>query len=289
MDSQSFTNTIKTTVLLAGLGGLLVVLGTLIFGQAGIVLGLLLGLGLVGGSYWFSDKLAVKAARARPLEPTELPWLHEIVAQLATRADIPTPRLFLSPNAQPNAFATGRNERMAVVAVTQGLVNSLERDEIAGVLAHELAHVKHRDILIGSVAAAIATGISAIANMAMWVGMLGGGSGDREGSNPFTLLLVAITAPIAAGLMQMAVSRSREYEADRFGAELLGTPLPLAHALTKLELTSQRVPMDVSPAQSSAWIVNPLAGRRVNYANLFATHPTTADRVARLMAMTPAR
>jgi heat shock protein HtpX len=269
MDSQSFTNTIKTTVLLAGLGGLLVVLGTLIFGQAGIVLGLLLGLGLVGGSYWFSDKLAVKAARARPLEPTELPWLHEIVAQLATRADIPTPRLFLSPNAQPNAFATGRNERMAVVAVTQGLVNSLERDEIAGVLAHELAHVKHRDILIGSVAAAIATGISAIANMAMWVGMLGGGGGDREGSNPFTLLLVAITAPIAAGF--------------------LGTPLPLAHALTKLELTSQRVPMDVSPAQSSAWIVNPLAGRRVNYANLFATHPTTADRVARLMAMTPAR
>jgi heat shock protein HtpX len=287
MDSQSITNTAKTAVLLAGLGGLLVLIGSLIFGQAGIVLGLALGLALVGGSYWFSDRLAVKAARARPLEPDELPWLHETVAQLAARAEIPTPRLFLSPSPQPNAFATGRNERMAVVAVTQGLVSSLDRDEIAGVLAHELAHVKHRDILIGSVAAAIATGISAIANMAMWASMFGGG--DEDSPNPFTLLLVAITAPIAAGLMQMAVSRSREYEADRFGASLMGTGVPLARALTKLELTSQRVPMDISPAQSSAWIVNPLAGRKVSFANLFSTHPSTADRVARLMEMAPAR
>ena len=288
MDSRSFTNTVKTAALLAGLGALLVWLGSLIFGQAGIVIGLLLGLAMVGGSYWFSDKLAIKAARARPLGPEELPWLHETVAQLSARAGIPTPRLFLAPSPQPNAFATGRNEHMAVVAVTEGLVSSLDREEVAAVLSHELAHVKHRDILIGSVAAAIATGISAIANMAMWASMFSGG-GDKDSPNPFTLLLVAITAPIAAGLMQMAVSRSREYEADRFGATLMGSGAPLARALTKLELTSQRVPMDVTPAQSSAWIVNPLAGRRVNFANLFSTHPSTADRVARLMEMVPTR
>ncbi len=278
-----FRNTVKTFALLAGLAGLFVLIGSQLAGPTGLVIGLVAGLALVGASYWWSDKLAVRSAGAQELPPGELDWLRADVAALAERAGLPQPRVFLSPDAQPNAFATGRNERHAVVCVTAGLLHHLDRNEVRGVLAHELAHIRHRDILIGSVAAAVATGISAIANMAMFAGMFGGSSDDDDGPNPFTLLLLAFLAPMAATVMQMALSRSREYEADRLGAELLGDPRPLASALTRIDAMARRTPMDVSPAQATAYIVNPLTGRHVSFARLFLTHPPTEERVARLL------
>jgi heat shock protein HtpX len=278
-----FRNTLKTAVLLAGLGGLLVLIGSL-FGRVGAVVGLLLGLAIVGFSYWKSDSLAIRAARAVPADDARYPEYFAIVRELAQRADMPMPRLYVSPETQPNAFATGRSPDHAAVAVTEGLMAACSWDEIRGVLAHELAHVRNRDILIGSVAAAVATGISFIANMAMWGAMFGGGD-DDDGGNPIAVLATALLAPIAAGLLQMALSRSREFEADRSGAELIGTGEPLARALEKLEATARRVPMDISPAQAQAFIINPLTGRQVSFANLFRTHPTTAERVARLRTM----
>jgi heat shock protein HtpX len=197
-----------------------------------------------------------------------------------------TPRLFISADMQPNAFATGRNEKTALVCVTQGLLHVLDRDEVRGVVAHELAHIKHRDILIGSIAAAVATGISAIANIAMFAGMFGGGD-DEDRPNPIVILLLAMVAPIAASVMQMALSRSREFEADRGGAELLGDPRPLASALAKLDATSRRVPMDISPQQATAYIVNPLTGRQVSFARMFLTHPPIEERIQQLMQMRP--
>ena len=278
-----FRNTVKTFTLLAGLGGFFVLCGSLIGGPSGMVIGLAFGLLLVGGSYWFSDSLAVRSARARPLQPGELEWLQRDLEELASRAGMRrTPRLFVSPDMQPNAFATGRNDRTALVCVTQGLLAQLDRDEVRGVLAHEVAHIRHRDILIGSVAAAVATGISAIANMAMFAGMFGGGD-DEDRPNPIVLLLLSILAPMAATIMQMALSRSREYEADRLGAQLVGDPRPLADALRKIEALARRQPMDVSPAQATAYIVNPLTGRQVRFASLFLTHPPTEERVARLL------
>jgi heat shock protein HtpX len=278
-----FRNTVKTFTLLAGLGGLLVLFGSLVGGTTGMVIGLVFGLVIVGASYWYSDKLAVRSAGAQPVPEGQLDWLRHDVAVLAERAGLPNPRLYLSPDMQPNAFATGRNEHHAVVCVTVGLLDRLDREEVRGVVAHEIAHIRHRDILIGSVAAAVATGISAIANMAMFAGMFGGGSDDDDGPNPLVLLLLAIVAPLAASVMQMALSRSREYEADRLGAELLGDPRPLASALTKIEAMARRTPMDVSPAQATAYIVNPLTGRHASFARLFLTHPPTEERVARLL------
>ena len=274
-----FRNTLKTTVLLAGLAGLLIAFGSL-FGTAGAVIGALLGLAIVGGSYWKSDALAIRAARAVPADEARMPEYFAIMRELSDRAGLPMPRLYVSPEPQPNAFATGRNPEHAAVAVTEGLLAVCTWDEVRGVLAHELAHVRNRDILIGSVAAAVATGISFIANIAMWGAMLGGS--DDEDGNPFALLVAALVAPMAAGLLQMALSRTRAFEADRSGAELIGTGEPLARALEKLEVTAARVPMDVAPSQAQAYIVNPLTGREVRFANLFRTHPTTAERVARL-------
>jgi heat shock protein HtpX len=274
-----FRNTLKTTVLLAGLAGLLIAFGSL-FGTAGAVIGALLGLAIVGGSYWKSDALAIRAARAVPADEARMPEYFAIMRELSDRAGLPMPRLYVSPEPQPNAFATGRNPEHAAVAVTEGLLAVCTWDEVRGVLAHELAHVRNRDILIGSVAAAVATGISFIANIAMWGAMLGGS--DDEDGNPFALLVAALVAPMAAGLLQMAISRNREFEADRTGAELIGTGEPLARALEKLEVTAARVPMDVAPSQAQAYIVNPLTGREVRFATLFRTHPTTAERVARL-------
>lgn len=276
------TNTIKTYTLLAGLAGFLVLVGTLLAGPTGTLIGAVFGFALVGWSYWSSDRLAVRSARAREVQPGELEWLRLDLEELARRADMVPPRLFISPDMQPNAFATGRNERTAVVCVTQGLLAVLDRDEVRGVVAHEIAHVRHRDILIGSIAAAVATAISAIANLALFAGMFGG-SDDEDAPNPFAVMLMAMLAPMAAGLLQMALSRSREYEADRRGAELLGDPRPLASALLKLEQTARAVPMDVSPSQATAYIVNPLTGRDVRFADLFLTHPPTTDRVARLL------
>jgi heat shock protein HtpX len=193
------------------------------------------------------------------------------------------PRIYMTPDHQPNAFATGRNPERAVVAVTAGIMELLDRDELRGVLAHELAHVGNRDILIGSVAAAVAMGITFVARMAMWGAMFGGGGGDRDrGGNVFGLLAMVILAPIAAAMLQMALSRSREFEADRTGAHLVGTGEPLARALEKMQLAAKKIPMNVNPAQATAYIVNPLSGRQVNFAKLFSTHPPTEERIARL-------
>lgn len=279
------TNTLKTYVLLAGLGGLLVLAGSF-FGRGGAIIGLLIGLVFVGGSYWFSDKLAIKASRARPVSEQEAPELYRIVRDLTVRANMPMPKLFVTPSPQPNAFATGRNEDHAAVAVTQGIMSVLSEDELRGVLAHELAHVKNNDILIGSVAAAVAMGITFLARMVMWGALFGGGR-DDEGGNPLGLLAMAFLAPMAAGLLQMALSRSREFEADRSGAGLMGGGESLARALEKLEVSAKKIPMNVNPAQASMYIVNPLSGRRVNFARLFSTHPSTQERITRLRDWRP--
>ena len=274
-------NTFKTFILLAAIGGLLVLVGGALFGGAGIIIGGVIGFAIVGVSYWKSDTIAIKAARAVPVTEEQMPEYYAVVRELAQAADMPMPKLYITPDRQPNAFATGRSPEHAAVAVTQGILDILDWQELRGVLAHELSHVGNRDILIGSVAAAIAMGITIIANILQFTAIFGGGD-DDEGTNPIALLALAILAPLAAGLLQMALSRSREYEADRSGARLIGNGEPLARALEKLEIGAQRIPMDVNPAQAQAYIVNPLTGRRVQFANLFRTHPATADRVSRL-------
>ena len=272
-------NVVKTYFLLAILGALFIGIGA-IFGNGGAIIGLILGLLFVGGSYWFSDKLAIKGARAVPASEQEMPDYYRIVRELTQADGIPMPQLYVSPDAQPNAFATGRSPNHAAVAVTQGILNVLTWDELKGVLAHEISHVKNRDILIGSVAAAIALAITFVTRIALWGGMLGG---DREGGgNIFVVLAVSILAYLAAMLIQMSLSRSREFEADRSGARLLHDGEPLARALEKLEQGVRAIPMNVEPAQASKYIVNPLTGRKVQFANLFSTHPPTAERIARL-------
>lgn len=281
---MAFKNTFKTFVLLGAIGGLLVTVGSVLGGSGGAAIGMLLGFVIVGGSYWFSDRLAIKSAGAVEVTEAEAPELLATVRDLATRADLPMPRVYISPSPQPNAFATGRNPSHAAIAVTQGLLDQCPTDELRGVLAHELAHVRHRDILIGSVAAAVATGISFVANMALWASMFGG-SDDDDGVNPLVLILTALLAPIAASVLQMALSRAREFEADRGGAEILGDSMPLARALKRLDDASQRTPMEISPQQAAAYIVNPLTGRKVQFAKLFLTHPPMDERIARLEAM----
>lgn len=274
-------NTLKTTVLLAGLGGLMVLIGSF-FGTGGAIIGLGLGLVFVGGSYWFSDKIAIKAARAREVTQAEMPEYYGLVQDLAMRAEMPMPKIYLSPEAQPNAFATGRNPEHAAVAVTEGILQVLTWDELRGVLAHEISHVGNRDILISSVAASVAMGITFMARFAMWGAIFGGGGGGDRNDNIFGLLAMALLAPLAAGILHMALSRSREFEADRSGARLIGDGEPLARALEKIDAYAHRVPMKVNQAQAQAYIINPLAGRKVRFANLFRTHPATEDRLARL-------
>jgi heat shock protein HtpX len=277
-----FKNNLKTVVLLAGLAALFLGIGSL-FGQSGLYIGLVLGLVFVGGSYWFSDKIAVRAAGAQPVSEAEAPQLYAIVRDLTMRANMPMPQIYISPADQPNAFATGRNPQHAAVAVTQGLMQIVDQDELRGVLAHEISHVANRDILISSVAAAVALGITFVARMALWGSLFfGGGGRDRDGGNIFGLLAMMILAPIAAMLLQMALSRSREYEADRSGAELIGTGEPLARALEKIDAAAKRIPMNVDPAHATAYIINPFTGRKVNFAGLFQTHPPTEERIARL-------
>jgi heat shock protein HtpX len=275
-------NTFKTFVLLAGLGGLLVIIGGAIWGVQGAVIGFAIGVLFVGFSYWKSDALAIRAARAVPVTEQEMPEYYAIVRELTQKAGMPMPKLYVTPDQQPNAFATGRNPEHAAVAVTQGILRTLTWDELRGVLAHEISHVGNRDILIGSVAAAIAVGITLIANILQFTAIFGGGGRDDEGSNPLALLALAFLAPIAAGLLQMAISRSREFEADRTGARLIGDGEPLARALQKLEVGAKQIPMDIDPAHASAFIVNPLSGRKVSFGNLWRTHPQTEDRVSRL-------
>ena len=277
-------NYAKTAVLLAGIGGLMIVLGGLFGGRTGMFIGLALGLAFVGFSYWKSDTLAIRAARAVPADEAAMPEYFAIVRELTQKADMPMPKLYVSPEMQPNAFATGRNPEHAAVAVTQGILQVLTWDELRGVLAHEISHVKNRDILISSVAAAVAMGITLIASMARWAAIFGGGrSDDREGGNPLALLAMSILAPLAAGLMQAALSRTREYEADASGKELIGDGAPLASALAKIESYAHKVPMNIDPAQAQAYIVNPLTGRKMQLAGLWRSHPPTEDRIARLM------
>jgi heat shock protein HtpX len=278
-----FKNAFKTVLLLTGFGVLFMVVGSF-FGTGGLVIGLVLGVLFVGGSYWFSDKLAVRAAGAKPITEAEAPKLYAIVRDLTSRSDLPMPAIYLSPAAQPNAFATGRNPHHAAVAVTQGLLQVVDEDELRGVLAHEISHVANRDILISSVAAAAAMGITFVARMAMWGAIFGGGGGQRNrgGNNMLGALAMMILAPIAAMMMQMALSRSREFEADHSGAALLGNGESLARALEKIDAYAKQVPMDIDPAHATAYIINPLTGRKANFAGLFQTHPPTAERVARL-------
>jgi heat shock protein HtpX len=278
-------NGMKTFALLALMGGLFVVVGGAIGGNGGLVFGLVLGLLMVGGAYWFSDRLAIASARAKPADPAQYPEYHRVMAELSEGAGLPMPRLYVSPNPQPNAFATGRNPNHAAVAVTQGLLDHLDWYEIRGVLAHELMHVRNRDILIGSVAAAMGMAITFIARMAMFAAMFGGHGRDRN-RNPIGEIAFAILAPVAAMLIQSAISRSREFHADASAARLIGDGEPLARALEKLEYAAERVPSGVDPNQASAYIVNPLKAdaRRGGRGGprLFSTHPPTAERVARL-------
>lgn len=283
-------NTFKTFTLLALLGGLFIVVGGAIFGRQGLIIGLVLGLVMVGGSYWFSDKLAIKSAKAVPVTREQAPRYYEIMENLTNRAQMPMPKLHITPAQQPNAFATGRNPDHAAVAVTQGLLDSMTWDQIGGVLAHELAHVRNRDILIGSVAAAIGMAITFVARMAMFSAMFGGRG--RRGGSALGTIAFALLAPLAAAVIQAAVSRSREFEADASAARLLGTGEPLAQALERLEAASLQIPAAVDPSQASAYIINPLASqaRGQTQSNamgggmrkMFSTHPPTADRVARL-------
>jgi heat shock protein HtpX len=275
-------NNLKTAVILAGIGGLMIVIGGMIGNTAGAAIGMMLGLVFVGGSYWFSDKLAIKSAGAVEVSAEQMPRYHAIVADLARRADMPMPRLYVSPDRQPNAFATGRNPEHAAVCVNQGILDVLTWEELQGVLAHEISHVRNRDILISSVAAAVAMGITFLARMAMWGAMFGGGGRDRN-DNILGTLALAILAPIAAMFLQAALSRSREYEADRRGAKLLGTGEPLASALEKLDRGTKLIPSQVNPVQAGAYIANPFAGQKSSLSARFAsTHPPMEDRIARL-------
>ena len=277
-----FRNSAKTAVLLAALGGVMVGVGSL-FGRGGAIVGLVIGMGVVGFSYWGSAKLAIRSARAVPADEAQFPQYFAIMRELTAKVNMPMPGLFISPEAQPNAFATGRNPQNAAVSITVGLTQVCTWDEIRGVLAHELAHIRNRDILIGSVAAAVAMSISFIANMAMWGAMFSGGRDEDRRTSPVALFATALLAPISASLIQMAISRSREFEADRSGAELAGSGEPLARALKKLDAYSKEVPMNIAPAQASHFIVNPLAGGHARFGNLFRTHPPTDQRVARLI------
>jgi heat shock protein HtpX len=279
-------NYLKTTLLLAALSGILLSMGYLIGGRGGLTLGLGIAVVMNMGAYFFSDKLALAASGARPISEAQAPEFYAIVAGLAQKAGVPMPRLYLSPSPQPNAFATGRNPKHAAVAVTQGLLPILNRDELEGVLAHELAHVWNRDILISSVAATIGAAITYIAYFAF----LFGGSDDDDGGNPFVALLMFILAPIAASIVQLAVSRSREFGADTTGARITHNPLALANALRKIEQYGRGTPPATSNAATAPlFISNPFKsggrGRASAFAKLFSTHPPTAERVRRLEAM----
>jgi heat shock protein HtpX len=278
-------NTMKTFFLMALLTVLLVVAGNAIGGQSGMMFAFVIALGMNFFSYWFSDKIVLKMYGAHEVDERQSPELYNMVRRLATNAQLPMPKVYIIPGDQPNAFATGRNPEHSAVAVTEGIVRSLSREELEGVIGHELAHIQHRDILIGTIAATFAGAITMLAHMAQWALIFGGRGGDDEegGGGIIGGLLMIILAPIAAMLIQMAISRSREYLADEGGAKIAGNPNYLANALRKLEAASHRIPMHATPATAHMFIVSPLSARGL--ANLFSTHPPMEERVARLQAL----
>jgi heat shock protein HtpX len=279
------SNMLKTTVLLALLTGLILWIGQYLGGSQGLVIAFVFAVVMNFGSYWFSDKLVLAMYRARPVDMNEAPDLYRIVQNLATRAHMPMPKLYVIPSEAANAFATGRSPEHAAVAVTEGIMRLMSWEELEGVLAHEISHVRNRDILISSIAATLAGVIMMLANMMRWAAIFGGVSRDEreEGGGIIGLLAMTILAPLAATLIQLAISRSREYQADASGAELLHNGEPLARALEKLETAAERVPLQASPQTAHLFIVNPLKGRSL--ANLFSTHPPLEERIRRLREM----
>lgn len=278
-------NGLKTMVLMVALTLLLVWGGAALGGKSGMTMALGFALVMNVITYWFSDKIVLRMYKAKEVNEAEAPELFSIVRTLAQKASTPMPKVYIIENDSPNAFATGRNPSHAAVAVTTGITKILSRDELAGVIGHELAHVKHRDILIGTVAATIAGAISYLAQMAHWAMLFGGRSSDDDdrGGNPLVALAMMIVGPIAALLIQMAISRSREYSADEGGARIAGSPSFLANALKKLHIASQRIPLKANPATAHMFIVSPLSGRGIF--TLFSTHPPMEERIARLEAM----
>ncbi len=279
-------NTLKVGVLLVALTALFILVGDAIGGRGGAMIAFALALVMNFVSYWFSDKIVLGMYGARPLSPADAPELYRITERLAERAGIPVPRLYVVPGDQPNAFATGRSPANSAVAVTQGLLRLLDRDEVEGVIAHEIAHIRHRDTLTMTVVATIAGAVMLLADMARWAMIFGGArSDDREGGNPLVYLLIIIVAPIAAMLIQLAISRAREYEADATGARLAGNPDGLINALRKLEQASRMIPMQASPSTAHLFIVNPLRGVGGTLVSLFMTHPPIEERIRRLQQM----
>ena len=280
-------NQIRTTILLAIMTALILWVGQLLGGRQGMMIALIFAAGMNFFSYWYSDKLVLKMYRASEATPNQAPELYEMVQRLTQQAGLPMPKLYIIPQEAPNAFATGRNPEHAVVAVTEGLLKIMDRDEVMGVLAHELAHVNNRDILIGSIAATMAGAIMMLATMARWSAIFGGGSHDEEGGGAgfIGLIVMSIIAPMAAMIIQMAISRSREYLADATGARYVGSPEGLAKALEKLGAYSGRLPMNANPSTAHMFIVNPLSGKSLM--NLFSTHPPLEERIARLRGVQP--
>ena len=271
---------LKTALLLGALSGLFIAVGSVIGGQTGLILALVFAVVMNIGSYWFSDKIVLKMYRAQEVGPGHR--LYDMTARLAKKADLPMPKVYVIPEAQPNAFATGRNPNHAAVAATEGIQRLLSDSELEGVIAHELAHVKNRDILISSVAATLGAAISALANFGLY---FGGGHRDREGGgNPIAIIAAALLAPFSAMLIQFAVSRSREFVADRTGARIVGSPMGLAHALKRIEAGVKQIPMDANQATAHMFILSPLSGRG-GFSTLFSTHPSTQARVDALMQM----
>ncbi|MCX8044851.1 MAG: zinc metalloprotease HtpX [Desulfobacterota bacterium] len=278
-------NQMKTALLLGVLTCLIVWIGNAAGGQNGMIIALVFALCMNLFSYWFSDKIVLSLYRAQQVSESEAPDLYAIVRKLCSASGLPLPRIYLIPSDSPNAFATGRNPRHAAVAVTSGILRLLTQDELEGVLAHELAHIHNRDILIGTIAAVLAGAITMLANMLRWAAMFGAGARDEDDQRSgIGMLIVSIIAPIAALIIQLAISRSREYLADETGARFAGNPLSLASALEKLSLASERIPLPAHPSTAHMFIVHPLSGKAL--LNLFSTHPPVEDRIRRLRAMT---
>jgi heat shock protein HtpX len=282
--------TLKVFGLMAGLTMLMVGAGQYFGGSQGAVMMFVIAALMNLGSYWFSDRMVLKMYRAQVIDRTAAPELYGMVERLAKRADLPMPVVAIAPSEQPNAFATGRSPEKGVVCFTQGILRVMPvgSPELEGVTAHELAHIKHRHMLVGAIAATMAGMVMMIGNIAKWGLIFGGGGGDRdrEGGHPFAIIAMAILAPIAAVIVQLAISRQNEYQADRTGAEIAGQPRGLASALRKMDAMAHQIPMNVNPAAASLAIVNPLSGRRgLGFLGLFSTHPSTEERVARLEAL----